>query len=70
MEICTCLGKVVPEPNSKLVTQAEFSTKDTDCGHESHINKTFVKIYYTTGLHCPLFTSILYLCSFVDLSKL
>lgn len=69
MEICTCLDKV-PEPNSELLIQAEFSTTDTDCGHESHREKPLDKIYYATGLHFPLFTFILYLCNFVDLSKL
>lgn len=44
MEICTCLGKVGSEPNSKCLTQAEFSTQDTVCGHESHRNKTLDKI--------------------------
>lgn len=70
MKICTCLAEVVPGPNSELLTQAQLSTKGTDCGHESHRNKTLDKIYYATGLNFPLFTFILYLCNFVDLSKL
>lgn len=70
MEISTCPGKAVTEPNSKFLTQAEFSTQDTDCDHESHRNKTLGKIYYASGLHFPLFTFILHLCNFVDSSKL
>jgi len=70
MKIYTCLGKVVPEPNSELLAQAELPTKDTASDHESHRNKTLDETYYAMGLHFPLFTFILYLCNFVDLSKL
>lgn len=70
MEICTCPVKVVTEPNSECLTQAEFSTQAIDCGHESHRNKTLDKIYDATGLHFLLFIFILYLCNFVDSRKL